>query len=244
MIPIKFSSYSEKNLRDQNEDNRLIIPKYINGEAIYLAAVFDGMGGTDAGEIASKKAKERIDRWFEEKTGEILDDFPSFIKESLATEIIDISNEIYNLGCESGLTLGTTAAILILRNKEYVAINCGDSRIYKFGAKSLQITKDHTLAQREIDRGNHVEPNDKRSHTLTQCLGSDEEPDPDFFKGKYKPGDYFLVCSDGMYNRVSLDDMSYTIKEKTSLKDKLRDLANLSKDKGEKDNITGIIIQC
>lgn len=238
---MKVSSITDQNQRTQNEDNRLIVPRVIEGKKALLACVFDGMGGTDAGEEASKIASEFCEEWYSEtKLGSA-----SQIKTELNNLLVKINDSVCLYAKDTGKTLGSTAAILVIYNDEYIVANIGDSRIYKFGSKNMQITKDQTLAQREIDKGNlTIEEaiNDRRSHILTESLGSDSA-NPDFFKGKVRTGDSFLICSDGMYNRVSIDEMSEIVKDSSlSTKSKLIELAVISKSKGEKDNITGIII--
>ena len=70
----------------------------------------------------------------------------------------------------------------------------------------------------------------------------DDVPNPDFFKGKYKNGDYFLLCSDGMYNTMDLEEIEEIVMYKDyGTKDKLVMLANKAKDNKEKDNITGVL---
>lgn len=244
---MRISSITDTNKRDQNEDNRIIIPQKINNKKFLLAAVFDGMGGTDAGEVASQLAKEAFEAWRGKDFLNALSDFPESIKDPLSDTLETLNQDIYEYERKEGLSAGSTAALLILYGDEYVAVNIGDSRIYKFGSKNIQITKDQTLAQVEIDRGN-LKPeeavNDKRSHTLIQSLGQEDPVEPDFFKGRFRKGDSFLICSDGMYNRNSLEEISEIIKDNAiNTKSKLLELAIKAKEKGEKDNITGILIE-
>ena len=244
---MRISSITDTNKRDQNEDDRLIIPSKVGSRKVLLAAVFDGMGGTDAGEVASKMAREGFERWFFEDLEKSLKGYPSATKEVLIELLEEINQKIYNYETENGKSSGSTAAVILIYGDEYIAVNVGDSRIYKFGSKNIQITKDQTLAQIEVDRGNLTPEealNDKRSHTLTQSLGQEDKLEPDFFKGKCKKGDSFLICSDGMYNRVGIDEMNEVIKDRDlNTKEKLTELAILSKSEGEKDNITGILIE-
>lgn len=244
---MKISSITDTNLRDQNEDNRLVIPKQIGNDKILIAAVFDGMGGTDAGEEASRMIKEMLEDWFIDNTDLISENNPEKLKDNLLNLLISANKDIYEYGIKIDKTLGTTSAILILVNNDYIAVNLGDSRIYRFGSKTLQITKDQTFAQLEIDKGNLTPEEaltDRRSHILTQSLGAKEEPEPDFYKGKCKKGDIFFLCSDGMYNRVSINEMDEIIKDKSlGLKQKLIEIAIKAKDAGEGDNMTGILVQ-
>ena len=129
-----------------------------------------------------------------------------------------LNTDVYSYEKETGRSTGSTIAALIIFDKEYIAVNIGDSRIYKFGIKNIQITKDQTLAQLEIDRGNLTPEEaltDRRSHTLLQSLGQADPVEPDFFKGKCRKGDSFLICSDGMYNRNDISDLASVIKDKT-----------------------------
>ena len=244
---MKVSSITDTNKRDQNEDNRLIIPKKIKGKKLLFAAVFDGMGGTDAGEVASGLTRDAFENWFFGFGSDELKNFPSSAKEEITELFEDINKKILDYEAETGNSSGSTAAILMIAGDEYIAANLGDSRIYKFGSKNIQITKDQTLAQLEVDKGNLTPEEaltDKRSHTLVQSLGQDYPLEPDFFKGKCRKNDSFLICSDGMYNRVSIEEMTEIVKMKDlSTRDKLLELAILSKEMGEKDNITGILIE-
>lgn len=243
---LKVSSITDRNLREQNEDSRLIIPKQVGKTKVLIAAVFDGMGGTEAGEEASGMAKDLLEAWFHDNYEMLAKNNPEEIKDRLLELLISANEKIYLHGQKINKTLGTTSAILLLINEEYIAVNIGDSRIYKFGSKKLQITKDQTLAQLEVDRGNLTPEEaltDSRSHTLIQSLGYIDDPEPDFYKGKCKKGDIFFLCSDGMYNRVSIDEMEKIIKNKDlSLKSRLIEIAVKAKKAGESDNITGLLI--
>ena len=169
---MKISTITDQNKREYNQDNKFVIPKVVNGDKVLLAVVADGMGGTDEGGEASRRVKVILERWFEDNIKELHSQ--TKIKNSLNKALKDINDEIYSYGKENLCSLGTTAAIIILKDKEYIVANIGDSRVYKFSSKPIQITKDQTLAQREIDAGNMTVEEaklDKKSHTLTQCLG-------------------------------------------------------------------------
>lgn len=242
---MKISTITDQNKREYNQDNKFVIPKVVNGDKVLLAVVADGMGGTDEGGEASRRVKVILERWFEDNIKDLHSQ--TKMKNSLNKALKDINDEIYSYGKENLCSLGTTAAIIILKDKEYIVANIGDSRVYKFSSKPIQITKDQTLAQREIDAGNMTVEEaklDKKSHTLTQCLGMSDDVEPDFFRGKYKDGDYFLLCSDGLYNRIEIEDIEEVIKQKKkNTKEKLTELVIMSKETGETDNITGILIE-
>ena len=124
----------------------------------------------------------------------------------------------------------------------------GRKRIYKFSkTKDIQITKDQTLAQREVDAGRLTPEEaltDKRSHKLLQCVGMGEDITPDFFRGRYRAGDKFLLCSDGMCNRMSKETLAAAAKDDSrSLSARLQSIIDDVKNTGEKDNITGILME-
>lgn len=241
---MRVSSITDTNQRDQNEDNRLIIPKTIRGKKTLFAAVFDGMGGTDAGEVASKLARESFEKWFSVSD---MEGFPQDVKEEISDTLDEVNRSICEYESSTGASSGSTAAIMLIHGDEYIAANIGDSRIYRFGSRNVQITRDQTLAQLEVDRGNLTPEEaltDRRSHTLTQSLGQEDPLEPDFFKGRCRKGDSFLICSDGMYNRVPISVMSEIIRDAAlNTRDKLLELAIRSKSEGEKDNITGILVE-
>lgn len=248
-MSLKVSSITDVGTtRLNNEDSFLILPELRDGKLSILAIVADGMGGHDRGEVASSMIKNEFVKWFK-------NDFPGIndgdtearkLKMSLCNVIADVNRQVYEFAEENGIVSGSTLVGLLISNGIYFAWNVGDSRIYKFTATTnKQITKDQTVAQNEIDSGTMTKTEalkDKKSHVLTQCIGMEGDVIPDFFKGKYKEGDYFLICSDGMYNRMSMAEISRVIRSEGKLKDKLFTLAETAKEKGEKDNITGILI--
>lgn len=252
---MKISNLTDKNKRSSNQDSSLILPKILKEKGsekkILLAMIADGMGGTDAGGIASGIVKQEIGEWFEKNIEELASKSNSLeeIKNSIYSKILEINTKVYDYGEKDDISLGSTIALLVLFAGEYFILNVGDSRVYKFGpSRSVQITKDQTVAQQKIDEGlltAEEAKTDRSSHVLTQCIGMSKDIAPDFFKGKYKKKDYFLICSDGMYNRVDLGEMESVVREKKmGTKEKLTKLAILSKEKEEGDNITGVLIEC
>lgn len=246
---MKISSITDQNGRESNQDVFSILPKVIGNRKVLCCIVSDGMGGTDAGDVASNITKEAFDDWFETECPKYYQGEYSVadIKDSIIDRVLKANREILKWKDTHDETLGSTLVLLLLCEGEYIVSNIGDSRAYKFGSRSLQITKDQTLAQLEIDRGNLTEEEakkDKRQHKLTQCLGMDQDPSPDFFKGKYNKGDFFLLCSDGMYNTMDLEEIKQIVtNKKNNTKTKLNQLMKQAKNNGEKDNITGVLIE-
>lgn len=250
---MRISQTTDQNGRAENQDRASVVPKVLKEKKVIYIAVYDGMGGSDAGGVASQIAKEEMETWFEEEAESFCVDKISLadVREPIVRAVEKANQRVIRWKEENGATLGSTmaAAVIVLDRKtesgEYAVFNIGDSRVYKFGARNMQITKDQTLAQREIDRGALSEEDaktDKRQHVLVQCLGYTQHPEPDLFKGKVKKGDYMLLCSDGLYNTQEIKTLADAAKENgMSTKEKLQAMINSAKENGEKDNITAVL---
>lgn len=213
-------------VRKNNEDNFVvnrdlcqqewIIPQ--STEAIPLGkyggilVVADGMGGTNAGEVASAIAIETVQNIFTpEKLGEIitqegLASSEEAIEEFLTNAIKTADLNILNTSKKDSSTrgMGTTIVIAwILNDKAYISW-CGDSRCYVFNADSgfCRLSKDHSYVQDLVDQGK-LEPENAFDHPysniITRCLGdSTNRANPDFRSYNLKDGDTLLLCSDGL----------------------------------------------
>lgn len=204
--------------RDQNEDAFIICPDLSHPDwsktdaridlGVYgsLLVVADGMGGANAGEVASGLAVEALKSCFsvpeiadvvlsEEKT---LD----FLQKSIITADEIINNKI--LESPETVGMGTTiVACWILKDKAHIAW-CGDSRCYVFNPKSglRALTKDHSYVQELVDKGELTEVeafSHPDSNVITKGLGDfDNEIVPDLLSYSIQTGDVFLLCSDGL----------------------------------------------
>ena len=219
--------------RSGNEDSALI-----NG---VLIAVADGMGGHAGGEVASKVAITTLAQILpllnnDEMDSESLEDF-------LQSSVLDVDNEI-RLTAEADDRLsgmGTTlTAIALYRNKAYV-LHTGDSRAYRLRGKEFtQITKDHSVVQELIDAGTITEEeaavHPQRS-VLTNVLMGHGNITPLLIEYEVKAGDKFLLCSDGLSNVVSNQEIHKYLDED----DALSKLISLTYERGAPDNVTVVI---
>jgi serine/threonine protein phosphatase PrpC len=252
---MRISHTTDQNGRAENQDRASVVPKVMKEKKVIYIAVYDGMGGSDAGGMASQIAKEEMETWFEEEAESFCVDKISLadVRETIVSAVERTNQRVIRWKEEHNATLGSTmaAAVIVLdrdtESGEFAIFNIGDSRVYKFGARNMQITKDQTLAQREVDRGALSEEaarTDKRQHVLVQCLGYTQHPEPELFKGKVKRGDYILLCSDGLYNTQETKALAAVAKEENrSTKEKLQTMINTAKKNGEKDNITAILAE-
>lgn len=227
--------------RELNQDYYYISPL----EEMKLYILADGMGGYKGGEVASNlatnAAKEYIYQNFE-KTEKEKNEILKLVKEAMlyANKVVyEKSKEIKELE-----GMGTTLEIcLIYNNRAYIG-HVGDSRIYRLRKGIMRrLTKDHSYVQQLIEDGKitREEANTHpKKNMLTKALGCMPYVEPDIRARNIEKGDIFMMCSDGLTNMVSEEDICETIKENPqTAADELVKQANNA---GGYDNITVVII--
>ena len=228
--------------RPVNQDEYLIRTV---GQDAYLAVVCDGMGGAAAGDLASRTAAECFASFVCGNYGLCGDD--DLLREALynANSLVhDISVE--NPECEG---MGTTLVAALITPERVTVINVGDSRLYLIeDGEAFQITRDHTLVQMLVDRGELSlrEARTSRSRNLiTRCVGVEETVEPDVFTVERREGNVLVLCTDGFHSytdRESLPGMisSESFEELEKTADSLVALANGA---GGSDNITVVLVR-
>ena len=185
--------------RNNNEDNLLIL----NLPDAYILAVADGLGGHNAGEVASQIAVDTLKETFEQEYRKGMDykDVKRLLEKAyrLAHERIR-ENAV---GDREGM--GTTLVTAFVRDGKVIVANTGDSRAYLIRGRSIvERTKDHSLVQELVDKG-EITPEDAESHpmrnVITRALGLDFGLD--FYEWKLRKGDVLLISSDGLHDYVS-----------------------------------------
>ena len=225
-------------VRDHNEDNVIII-KNQNDE--YLMAVADGMGGHQAGEIASSIAIDFLStRWLKmNKMGE-----KSEAVTWLRNIVNEINNEILKIASknEESRGMGSTLVIAILTNEYILFGNIGDSSGYVIKEEKIyKVTKDHTLVNLLVTTGELTEEEAKlhpRKNVLMKALGANNPAEIDIFDVDMTI-EGVLLCSDGLTNMLSDDQIKKVLKtEKLSIEDKVLKLIKKSNIRGGTDNIS------
>lgn len=196
-------------VRENNEDK---FEYYIPEDETALASrgsifmVCDGMGGHAAGQIASELAcKTFIDVYLNHPAAEI--------EQALKAGVIAAHRYVSDVGqaVPSRKGMGTTLSGLVLRQGSYYVAHVGDSRIYRLrGGELSQITLDHTWVDEMIRLGKltHEEAeNHPYKHVLTRAIGGEGPVEPDVFGEALQEGDVFLLCSDGLTNHVTDDQI-------------------------------------
>lgn len=171
-----------------------------------VSIIADGMGGANAGEVASTLAIESMEKSFRNANYENIivsdNDIYTFLRDCIAKS----NKAILDFVVESpdSIGLGTTIVLLWLVNGKAYVVWCGDSRCYCFNPNSglKLLTKDHSLVQELVDKGEiKIEEafNHPDSNIITRCLGDvDADSEPEILTHTIEDGDIFLLCSDGL----------------------------------------------
>ena len=197
----------------------------VTSDAGALFAVFDGMGGEACGEVASLVAAREAALFVKERGG--LDEYLYELAEHLNDKVREETEE------RSLVLMGTTAAMLQICGDDVYILNAGDSRIYKLSRHELRpISEEHIVAARG-------------GKAITKFLGMPEGHSlrPYIAKGKYRTGDIFLLCSDGVTDMLSDDEICRLIDDRRPLSESVRSLVGAALDRGGVDNTTAILLR-
>ncbi len=207
-----------------------------------LAVVCDGMGGANAGNVASIKAVEVIISFFERSYRLGLD--PQGIMALLGSAILSANIEVYELAQKNPELSGMgTTVVACYACKDFVVIShVGDSRAYLIGEEVIQLTRDHSVVQSLIESG-RLTPEEARVHprrnVITRALGIEPEILVDSDEYTLLPTQSLLLCSDGLSNFVALKEIKEIFE---TAEDKAEDLVNKANQNGGEDNITAVVI--
>ncbi len=220
---------------------------------VLLAVVCDGMGGLAMGEVASAALAGDFADWFHKIFPRMLyrELTPEGVKESWTRLILHAGRKLEEYGMKLQVSLGTTVTALLLAKGVFYIINVGDSRVYLVDECMKQLTVDQTFVQREVECG-RMTPGEARispqRNMLLQCVGASRIIRPDFYVGRYKEGQVFMLCSDGFRNKILPSEFfermnpqvmnGREIMEETAVY-----FTELSKSRKENDNISVILIR-
>jgi protein phosphatase len=227
-------------IRDHNEDNYLISPR------LAMYAVCDGMGGHQAGELASQIAVETIPRAFVASQSAGLD-----APETMLTEALYSAHKAIQASAEADsarLGMGTTAVIIWAPPPGDVlwVAHVGDSRAYLFRGRQLQrLTEDHTWFN-QVMRAGVLPPNPDdwpNRHVLSQALGASALIAPEVSQLTLQSGDTLLLCSDGLTDMLDDAEISRQLSSPLILPDLGQSLVREANRRGGKDNITVIVVK-
>lgn len=230
-------------VRETNEDSYWIWCEQDRG----FLVVADGMGGHQAGEVASGMVIQTL--W--EHLEGVLREFPLLsTKEwlNLLLEGIEKCNyKVYQAAlAEAGYAgMGTTVTAALVIRDQLLLAHVGDSRLYLYRQGRLQLlTRDHSLVQELVDEG-LVNPEEAqfhpRRHILTRAVGTDECVEVDTLIISLEPQDLLLLCTDGLTNSVTAAEIEETLGRLGSLAARGQALLDLANARGGEDNVTVIL---
>ena len=219
--------------RRRNEDAYVCEPP--------LFAIADGMGGAQAGEVASGLAAAVLEEATGDERGE----------ERVASLIQEANRRVYRRSSEDAATsgMGTTMTVALVDDVDGTIAfgHVGDSRAYRVrGGELEQLTDDHSLVG-ELVRSGRLSPEEAESHpqrsVITRALGTEPDVDVDTFTVEAEPGDVYLLCSDGLTDMVSPHEILALVEAADDLEDAARGLVNAANVGGGEDNITVVLFE-
>jgi protein phosphatase len=226
-------------LRSNNEDAYLLRPD------LGLFTVADGVGGSAAGEIASRLFVETAEEAFENKALLSVVETSQLVQEAfrLANERI-LSYAGIHGSCRG---MACTAELIAFDGARYIIGHVGDSRTYLLrGGEFRQVTRDHSLVQSQLEKG-LITPEEARKHSLRnvvlRAVGSTPVLELDIIRGNSLPDDLFLLCSDGLTDMLEDNDIRSVLISGEELSGKVERLIDFAKSAGGNDNITVILCQ-
>ena len=236
-----FSKIDIGKIRTSNQDAYYTV-KLSDNSAIVL--VCDGMGGANAGNIASETAIKLIADYILKSYRPTMNsrDIEKVMRNAISSanlELFDMSkkNEEYN-------GMGTTLVAAHVKGNNAVICNVGDSRAYLINESISQITKDHSVVQSLIESGKITVEDAKahpRKNVITRALGAEENVIPDIFEQILKSGEFLLFCTDGLSNFVEPEFIFDTVKN-SKVDDITEILVNKANSNGGGDNITAVLV--
>lgn len=233
-------------VRKNNQDSYAI---RVLDDDLAIAVVCDGMGGAQAGNVASAVAVEAFSASMEDACKDGIPPDAERKQELLRMACRAANTKVRQLSLSNPEYhgMGTTlVAALILSHEIYVA-NVGDSRCYIWSDGLLnQITSDHSLVQVLVDCGD-ITPEEARTHPkknlITRALGVEDEILCDVFKVDRHTGEKLLLCSDGLTNVVTDETLKSELALLVSPEDTARMLLSLAVEQGAPDNVTVVLAQ-
>lgn len=242
--------------RHLNEDRVLCVTLNIGSGSSTLSTglfvVADGMGGHNAGEVASKLAIMTFLNEFSDNLGDFSDGNAGVLinnANSILKDMIDKANAVvYNEASSKELQgMGTTLTAALIIGQELFVAHVGDSRCYIINKReTLQVTRDHSVVQEMVDAG-LITPDEARVHPIrneiTRALGCAVTIAPDIHHIRLYDEDTVLLCSDGLYNELAPREIAEIIVSSGNLRSACLHLVDQAKIKGGLDNISVALVR-
>lgn len=230
-------------VRKQNQDAYHIVRL---DKTSVLAIVCDGMGGAKSGNVASSLAvdvfvQEVQRRWV---PGTDWDKADQILRSAVKLANFTVYDQAKQFVEFDGM--GTTLVAALIRGQKVTVVNVGDSRAYGITEGGIrQLTKDHSLVQLMVDRG-EIRPEMAKSYPgknlITRAIGTEPVVLCDMFRQEFQRGDFLLLCSDGLSNMMDDQEILFEVVHGVNKSRCCQRLLDITKTRGAPDNVTSILI--
>lgn len=202
--------------------------------------VADGMGGHQAGDFASRFIAENLLSYFNKASEK---EIVVLLKEAIQKINLMLHQESMDKPELNGT--GSTLVTAVIDQSTMYVTNVGDSRLYLIRNRLKQVTRDHSYVEElvslgQIERGSRDYR--EKKNIITRAVGTQDKLEIDFFEVSLEPGDYVLMCSDGLSNMLEDAEMEEIICSELNLQEKAEKLITVANDNGGKDNIAVVLI--
>jgi protein phosphatase len=242
-MPVEFYSATDTGrARSNNEDSVAL------DESVTLAVLADGMGGYNAGEVASGMAtafiRAELGRWLAQAAATASD---NDVRRAMDICVDNANRAIFNAANSNPqyAGMGTTLVVAVFRDERLLVGHVGDSRGYRLrGGKLQQITRDHSLLQEQIDAGLITQEQAvfaTNKNLVTRAVGVEDTVLLETHLHDVQPGDLYLLCSDGLSDMLPDDTIGQLLSMYDSLDDAGSALVEAANEAGGKDNIALIL---
>lgn len=230
-------------IRTQNQDFYLI--HKLSRDQL-LVVVCDGMGGARSGNIASKMA---VEVFSEEIKRTVRSNMKAEKIDAMFLSALELANKaVYEQSqiSEEYKGMGTTLVAAFFQKDKVTVVNVGDSRAYLFGKEGCSlITTDHSLVELMVQRGELTRETAKSfpgKNLITRAVGTEAHVDCDLYHFRISKGDSVLLCSDGLSNILSDQEMLFEVVHGVNKSDCCQRLMNIANYRGAPDNVTVALI--
>ncbi|GIM30467.1 serine/threonine protein phosphatase [Clostridium polyendosporum] len=232
-------SYSDKGIRKENQDAHFFLIK----DKIAVLAVADGMGGYSLGREVALAIVDAVKRELN-----LCDNFSiEYLKLLINKKYIQVNDYLYDKYRSKSILTGSTLSTLCFVEDKFLSVNVGDTKICRIrNNEIITISKIHNVAAEQYEKGiiSYLEyKNNSKKNVLTQCIGIGKSINPHFSIDNFHKGDYYFICSDGVYNHIDDDDfldafLGKKIHTNEDMEMVCKDIVLKAYSNGSKDNMT------
>lgn len=252
------ADYTDKGKRKKvNQDSMLLRgTETVNGQKALLAAVCDGMGGFEQGELASREMVRMLSEWLSAEFPELCgikeeEEFEDALFESWEALFQTVHQTIRSYGELHGIRLGTTATVMLFMRDRYYTAHVGDSRAYEIADQIVRLTQDQNVANVSGMKEQYLTQTGKKkkaSSILLQGIGASKSVCPVYDSGELKCGAAYLLCSDGFLNCAAEPEIlgqfsPEKVRTKSEMIRQMKEFVKILRERGEKDDITVLLVR-